>query len=63
MKLMKKLIAVSSVMTGSLLLMFAVGNLELQSYCPDLPLISFNKLFIAGIIAYIPFFVWVFRRG
>ena len=58
----REIIAASSALIGSILFTFAVHNLEFQDYCPDLPLISANKLIIAGWIAYIPFFIYMIRK-
>lgn len=61
MKLIRKIVAVSSFMIGSALLTFAVSNLEFQEYSSS-PLIDYRILTVAGIIAYIPFAVHVIRE-
>lgn len=62
MKLISKIVAVSSFMTGSALLTFSVSNLEFQEYASS-PLIDWKILAVAGIIAFIPFGVIMIRRG
>ena len=61
MKLMKRIIAASSCMTGSTFLLFAVSNLEFQEYT-DSPLIDWKILCIASLITYIPFVIYIIRR-
>lgn len=61
MKLIKKIVAASSFMTGSILLTFSVSNLEFQDYT-DSPLIDWKILALASAIAFIPFLIIMVRR-
>ena len=61
MKLIEKMIAVSSVLVGSTLLWFSVSNLEAQQYV-DSPLFDWKILCIAGIVALIPGFIILVRE-
>ena len=62
MKLIEKMIAVSSVFVGSMLLWCSVSNLEAQQYV-DSPLFDWKILCIAGIIALIPGLIILVRKG
>lgn len=61
MKLIKKIIAASSLTIGSILLYLAVNNLEFQEYT-DSPLFDWKILYIAGLIALIPGAIYLIRR-
>ena len=61
MKLMKKVIAASLVMIGSLLLWFSVSNLEFQEYT-DSPLFDWKILCAVGIGVLIPAFIILIRE-
>ena len=61
MKLMKKIIAVSSVLVGGTLLWCSESNLEAQQYV-DSPLFDWKILCIAGIIVLIPGFICLIRE-
>ena len=61
MKLMKKVIAASLVMIGSLLLWFSVSNLEFQEYTNS-PLFDWKILGIVGIGVLIPAFIILIRE-
>lgn len=61
MKLIKKIIAASSLTIGSTLLYFAVSNLEFQEYT-DLPLFDWKILYVAGLITLIPGAIYLIRR-
>lgn len=61
MKLMKRIIAVSSVLVGGTLLWCSVSNLEAQQYV-DSPLFDWKILCIAGIIVLIPGFICLIRE-
>jgi len=61
MKLMRRIIAVSSVLVGSTLLWCSVSNLEAQQYV-DSPLFDWKILCIAGIIVLIPGFICLIRE-
>lgn len=62
MKLIEKVIAVSSLLVGGTLLWFSVSNLEAQQYV-DSPLFDWKILCIAGIIVLIPGFIILIRKG
>ena len=61
MKLIKKIIAASSLTIGSILLYLAVNNLEFQEYT-DSTLFDWKILYIAGLIALIPGAIYLIRR-
>lgn len=61
MKLIKKIIAASSLTIGSILLYLAVNNLEFQEYT-DSPLFDWKILYIAGLITLIPGAIYLIRR-
>lgn len=61
MKLMRRIIAVSSVLVGGTLLWCSVSNLEAQQYV-DSPLFDWKILCIAGIIVLIPGFICLIRE-
>lgn len=60
MKLREKVIAASSLAVGSLLLFFAVSNLEFQDYTSS-PLFDWKILCVAGLIAYVPGVIHIIR--
>ena len=62
MKLIEKMIAVSSVLVGSMLLWCSVRNLEAQQYV-DSPLFDWKILGVAGLIAILPGFIVLIRKG
>ena len=62
MKLIEKMIAVSSVLVGSTLLWCSVSNLEAQQYINS-PLFDWKILCIAGIIVLIPGSLILVRKG
>lgn len=61
MKLIKKIIAASSLTIGSTLLYLAVNNLEFQEHT-DSPLFDWKILYVAGLIALIPGAIYLIRR-
>ena len=61
MKLLEKIIAVSSFLVGSSCFTFAVSNLEFSEYT-DSPLFSWKLLIVMGLIAYIPLIIWIIRK-
>lgn len=61
MKRLSKVIAASSFIIGSTLLMFAVSNLEFQEYTSS-PLIDWKTLAVAGVVTYIPYLLYMIRK-
>lgn len=61
MKLIKKIMAASSLTIGSLLLWFGISNLEAQDYT-DLPLFDWKILYVSGLIIIIPGIIYLIRR-
>ena len=61
MKLIKKIIAASSLTIGSILLYLAVNNLEFQEYT-DSPLFDWKILYVSELIIIIPGIIYLIRR-